>query len=66
MSREIRWFLEGFYSVFDVSGRRVITKKYSKKSGSYSANVSTDTNTNLNKSSAKVANAMRKEMAVLN
>jgi hypothetical protein len=66
MSREIQWFLEGFYSVFDISGRHVITKKHSKKSGTYSASVSTDTNMNLNKSSTKVANAMRKEMATLN
>ncbi len=65
MSREIRWFLEGFYSVFDVSGRRVNTKKHSKKLGAYSAKVSTNTNENLNKSSAKVANTMRKELEAI-
>lgn len=65
MSREIRWFLEGFYSVLDISGKRTVIKKRSKKPGTYSAKVSIDTNANLNMSSAKVANAMRKEMAAL-
>jgi hypothetical protein len=63
MSRQLQLFLSGIYSVFDVSGQRIVIKRHAKSSGTFSKNVSTDTNENLNKSSAKIGNAMRKEMA---
>lgn len=65
MSKELAWLLDGLYSTLDISGQRSTVKKCTKKSGTYTKNVSTDTTTNLNNSSVKVGNAMRKEMAAI-
>lgn len=59
MSRELKWFLSGVYSAFDVSGQTTKIKKRSKSAGTFSSGVSTNSRRNLSKSSAKVGNALR-------
>jgi len=63
MSKELVWLINGFSNAFNVSGNKSTITKHSKKAGTYSKKVSTDTSKNLQSSAVKVGNAMRKAVA---
>lgn len=65
MSENVKEFISSFSGMFDISGNKTKIKSKTKKAGTYSKQVSTDTTYNLSKSNVKVANIVRDELAAL-
>ena len=65
MSEEIRAFVTSISGIFNISGNKINLKIKTKKPGTYSKQVSTDTTYNLSKSNVKVANIVRDELTAL-
>ena len=63
MSDQINWLVNNFYGALNISANKTVIVKRSKKAGTFSSDVSTDTMHNIKTSTAKVGNAMRKAMA---
>lgn len=65
MSENVKEFISSFSGIFDISGNKIKLKSKTKKAGTYSKQVSTNTTYNLSKSNVKVANIVRDELAAL-
>ncbi len=65
MNENVKEFITSFSGMFDISGKKTKIELKTKKAGSYSKQVSTNTTYNLSKSNVKIANILRNELATV-
>ena len=64
MSKEVVWFINGVYSAFSFSGKRTRITRRARKSSYYTADISTNSETNLRRSIGKISKSIENVKSV--